>query len=88
MLTIHIPNDNSNYVHDFLEYHVNMLPQFQYIVDKIGDKGNFGGWLSFRMNLGERPVICLGQDEAIFKHYIFTKNMLTHKGNCRLVPKY
>ena len=39
------------------------------------------------MKLGERPVICLGQYEAIFKQYIFTKKMWTHKGKCRLVPK-
>ena len=64
-----------------------MIPQFQDIVDKSGKKGNFGGWLSVRMNLGERPVICLGQYEAIFKKYIFTKKMWTHKGKCFPVTK-
>ena len=88
LLTTHIPNDESNDIVDLVEYHFNMLPQFQYIVDKIGERRNFGGWLSVRMNLGERPVICLGQHEAIFKQYIFTKKMCTHKGKCWLVPKY
>ena len=35
-----------------VEYHVNKLPQFQYISDESGKKVNFGGWLRFRMNLG------------------------------------
>ena len=55
---------------------------------KIGEKGNFGVWLSFSMKLVERPVICLVQDEAILKKYIFAKKMCTHKGICRRVPKY
>ena len=64
-----------------------MLPKFKYVVDKIVEKGNFGGWLSVRMKLGERPVICLGPDQAILKHYILNKNMWNHKGKCRIVPK-
>ena len=39
------------------------------------------------MKLGERPVIYLGHDEAIFKQYIFTKKVWTHKGKFRIVPK-
>ena len=69
-----------------VEYHVDMLPQFQDIVDKSGEKGNFGGWLSVRMNMGELPVVCLGKQEEIFKHYIFTKNMCTNKGTFQIVP--
>ena len=38
--------------------------------------------------MGERLVICLGQDEKIFKQNIFAKKMWTHKGKCRLVPEY
>ena len=87
MLTTHIPNDYSNDVVDLLDYNVVTLPQFQDIVDKIGKKGKFGDWLSARMKLGERPVIFLGQDEAIFKQYIFTKNMWNHKGIFWIVPK-
>ena len=82
------PNDDSNYVVDLAQYHVDTLPQLQDIVDKSGKKGNFGGWLSVRMNLGERPVICLGQYEAIFKQYIFINKICTHKGKCKLVIKY
>ena len=52
-----MPNDDSNYVVDFVNYHVNTLPKFQDILDKVDKKGNFGGWLSVRMKLGERPVI-------------------------------
>ena len=70
-----------------VEYHVDTIPHFQDIVDKSGEKGDFGGWLSVKMKLGELPVIYLGQDEAIFKRYIITKKMWTHKGKCKLVPK-
>ena len=64
-----------------------MLPQFQYIVDKSGEKGNVGGWLSVRIKLVERPVVCLGKYGEIFKQYIFIKKMWTHKGKCWIVPK-
>ena len=58
-----------------VEYHVDTLPQFQYIVDKIGDKKKFGGWLNVKMYLGELSVIYLGQYDAILRQYISTKNM-------------
>ena len=70
-----------------VEYHVDTLPQFQYIVDESGEKGKFGGWLRIRMNLVEHPVIFLVQDEAIFKQYIFTNKLQTYKVKCWPVPK-
>ena len=82
------PNDYSNDVVDMLEYHVDTLPQLQVVLEKSGKKGTFGGWLSIRVKLGERPVIYLGQDKAILKQYIFTNKLWTYKGKCRLVPKY
>ena len=36
-------NDDSNDVVDMVEYNFCMLSQFQDIVDKSGEKGNFGG---------------------------------------------
>ena len=39
------------------------------------------------MNLEGRPVIFLGQEEGIFKHYIFTKKMWNNKGKFRISPK-
>ena len=68
-------NDDSNDAIDLVEYHIDVLPQFQDIVDESGKKGKFEGCLIINMNLGERPVICLGQDEEIFKQYIFTKKI-------------
>ena len=41
-----------------------------------------GGSLSVRMKLVEQQVICLGQDEAILKQYIFTKEVWDYKGKC------
>ena len=81
------PNDDSDDVVDMVEYHVDTLPAFQDIIDASGEKGKYGGWLSVRMQPGERPVICLGQDEAIFKQYIFTKMKWTYRGERRLHPK-
>ena len=40
------------------------------------------------MKLGERPVVCSGQYDTIFKQYIFAKKMRTHKVKCWIVPKY
>ena len=54
---------------------------------KSEKRGELGFRLSIRMYLVEFPFICLGQDETIFKQYIFTKNMWTCKGICWLVPK-
>ena len=65
-----------------------MLPLFQYVVDKSGDKGKFGVWLRVRKKLVERPFICLGQYEAIFKQYIFINKICTRKGKFKLVIKY
>ena len=59
-----------------IEYHVDMLPQFQYILDKNGKIGKFGGWLRVSTTLVENPVIFLGQDKEIFKHNIITRKML------------
>ena len=70
-----------------VEYHVHRLLQLHDIVYKSGEKGHFVGWFSISMKLVEGPVICLGQYEAIFKQYIFTKKMWTHKGKCQLFPK-
>ena len=71
-----------------VEYHVITLPQFQDIVDKSDRKEEFGGCLSVRMNLGERPISCLDQNEVIFKHCIFTKKMWNHKGKFCIVLNY
>ena len=35
-----------------VEYHVDALTQFQDIVDKINEKGKFGGWLSTSTKMG------------------------------------
>ena len=47
-----MPNDNFNHVVDFVKYHVNTLSQFQDILDKIGEKVKFGGWLRISTNMG------------------------------------
>ena len=82
------PNEDSNELVDLVEHHVETLSQFQDIVDKSGEKVNFGDWLSVRMTLVEQQVICLGNDKAILKQYIFTKEMCDHKGKIFIVPKY
>ena len=64
------------------------MPQFQDIVYENGKKVKFGGWLNVRMKLVEHSVISLGQYKSIFKHYLFTKKMWTHKGKLRIVPEY
>ena len=70
-----------------VDYHFETLPQFQDSVYESVDKVKFVFFFSISMNLVEHPVICLGQYEAIFKHYIFTNKMWTNKAKCRIVPK-
>ena len=60
-------NDDSNDAVYMVYYHVDTLTQFQYMLEESGDRGNFGGWLGIRINMGERPVIFLGQYAEIFK---------------------
>lgn len=72
---------------EMVEYHVDTLPKFQDIIDASGERGKYGGWLSVRMETGERPVVCIGQDEAIFKQYIFTAKVWQYEGRKRLLPK-
>ena len=61
------PNGNSNFVVDKEEYSFEMLPYFQNIVDEIGSKGRFGGWLRVRVKMVEHPEKNLVQDDSIFK---------------------
>ena len=60
--------DNEN---DIREYHIDTHPHLQnYIAEpcKI-----FGGNLSVRKKIDQRPVIIVGQDESTFHQYIFLK---------------
>ena len=62
--------DTNNYYNDInkmAEYHIDTFTIFQDICDDSGHKGKFVGWLIVRINEGEHPVICMGQDEAILK---------------------
>jgi len=48
----------------------------------------FGGHLSKRKNVRDKPVIMIGQDEAIFKQYLFTsKHWVAPDGTAALSPK-
>ena len=52
------------------------------------DSERFGGCLSVRMPEGVKPIIVFGQDECIFKQYIFTKKSWKGpKGQTAMVPK-
>ena len=40
------------------------------------------------MRPGERPVVCIGQDEATFKQHVFTAKVWQYEGRRRrLLPK-
>ena len=61
-------NSYYNNVIKMLGYHINTLTIFQYILDAIGSKGKYGGWMIVRINKGKIPVICMVQDESILKN--------------------
>ena len=52
---------------EMVEYHVDTIPLFQERMENV----KFGGNLSVRIEPGVRPLIIIGQDEAIFKQYLF-----------------
>ena len=52
-----------------MRFYFDDCEEFVYLI-----KGtNYGGFLSFRVPEGQIPVINIGQDECIFKKYIFPK---------------
>ena len=80
-------NSYYNTVDKMLEYHINTLPIFQDILDAIGSKGKYGGWIIVRINKGKLPVICMVQDEYILKIYIFPKKVWKYNGEHHHIPK-
>ena len=69
---------------EMVEYHVDASYKFQ---DKI-DELPFGGNLSVRKNLESRPVMFIGQDEAIYIQFLFLSKMwVGPKGERPLLPK-
>ena len=52
------------------------------------DSKRFGGCLSVRMPIGTKPIIIFGQDECIFKQYIFSKkSWMGPEGQTPMIPK-
>ena len=70
---------------DMVEYHVDDSPVFEEVASQ---NTRFGGYLSVRKPEGSKPLICLGQDEYIFKQFTFTtKSWTAPDGQKALVPK-
>ena len=52
------------------------------------NNSQFGGFLSFRKNESERPIIMIGQDKCIYKKYLLVKKQWTlPDGTCSVNPK-
>jgi hypothetical protein len=54
---------------EMVELHVDSHPSFH---AKMNETTHFGGQLSVRMPPNTKPVISFGQDECIFKQFLFT----------------
>ena len=55
---------------------------------KMGSKTPFGGYLSVCKPKDEKPLIIFGQDECIYKQFIFcNKCRMRPKGESQLTPK-
>ena len=68
----------------YYEFHVDDHEIFQNACSHLP----YGGYLSIRMPLDKKPLMLLGQDECIFKQYIFTKGVwVLPDGTRELVPK-
>ena len=72
-----------------LEFHVDDCELFSDWNDwPDEDSKRFGGCLSVRMPEGSKPLIIFGQDECIFKQYIFTKkSWMGPEGQTAMTPK-
>ena len=69
---------------DMIEYHIDVSYHFE---DKLAGCP-FGGNLSIRKPIAAKPVIYVGQDEAIFKQFLFSHKMWVAPGGQRaLLPK-
>ncbi|KAI2509347.1 hypothetical protein MHU86_5100 [Fragilaria crotonensis] len=69
---------------DMIEYHVDVSYHFE---EKLAGYP-FGGNLSIRKPIAAKPVIYVGQDEAIFKQFLFSHKMWVAPGGQRaLLPK-
>ena len=70
---------------EMVELHVDAHPSFQV---KMNETTEFGGSLSVRRPPNTKPLICFGQDECIFKQYIFTGKAWTlPDGQKPIIPK-
>ena len=69
---------------DMVEFHVDDSDEF---LDRV-EGTRFGGHLSVRKAADEKPLVCFGQDESIFKQYSFsTKAWTGPDGEKPLIPK-
>ena len=68
----------------YIEFH---MDDSEYLT-KLGAKTQFGGYLSVRQPKNQKPLIIFGQDECIFKQFIFRNKCWTGpNGEMPLTPK-
>jgi hypothetical protein len=68
------------------EYHVDSHPDFTKYIQQ--ENLQYGGNLSVRRPVGERPTIIVGQDESAFSQYTFNQKMWRGpSGETKLLPK-
>ena len=78
------PNENGDGECTYFEFHIDEHPNFQHICTKY----IFGGNLSVRKNDDEKPLILIGQDECIFKQYLFSNaQWCLPDGQRAIIPK-
>jgi len=68
---------------EMVEYHVDTIPEFQTRMENV----KFGGNLSVRIPPGVKPIIIIGQDEVIFKQYLFRMRRWQHGQTRAAMPK-
>ena len=72
---------------DMVKIHVDEIPDSA-LLTKINYECCFGGNLSVRKGKEERPLFSFGQDECIFRQFIFTGSAWTGpKGEQAIIPK-
>jgi hypothetical protein len=71
-----------------VEYHVDDGVDYEFHKRMTTDAVEFGGNLSVRRDPTSKPLIVFGQDECIFKQFLFMyKFWIGRKGERPLLPK-
>ena len=70
-----------------MAFTITLMMDFRWLSTRLMDKLPFGDHLSERKDSESRPVMFIGQDEAIYKQFLFFQDWVGPNGERPLLPK-